>query len=222
MPMHLDTLAEECRRISSVVGSLGEEDFDRSTRLPGWRIRELLAHLCIELRATSEGLAQLPPAQASIDFVEYWRSYDPDAESGRIADEARELAASAGSGAELAAEWVETWRRAVGEATMHDGSRAVFNDGLVLTLNDFLATRVVEVTVHGLDLARALDLPPWATVKGLADTVVTLEGLLGIRAPSALAWDRITFVEAGTGRRPLTASEQMILGELAGRFPLIR
>jgi hypothetical protein len=63
-----------------------------------------------------------------------------------------------------------------------------------------LTTRVVELTVHGLDLARALGVPPCATVKGRADTVATLEGLLGIRAPSALAWDEVTFVEKGTGR----------------------
>jgi uncharacterized protein (TIGR03083 family) len=222
MPLHLDTLAEECRRISSVVESLVEEDFDRPTRLPAWTIRELLAHLWIEVRAISECLDRLPPAQATIDAIDYWRSYDPDAEGGPIADEAKELAASVGSAAELAAGWGETWRRAVQVATMHDGNRPVFEDGLALTLNDFLITRVIEATVHGLDLARALGLPPWATVNGLADTVATLEGLLGIRAPSALAWGEVSFVEKGTGRQPLTASEQVILGELTGRFPLLR
>src|SRR6478735_4560212 len=160
MPLHLETLAVECQRISTVVESLGEEDFDRPTRLPAWSIRELLAHLCIEVRAISECLALFPPAQVTIDSVEYWRRYDPDAESGPIADTAKELAGSYGSGADLAAAWVESWRQAVQVATMHDGSRPVFEEGLALTLNDFLTTRVVELTVHGLDLARALGRPP--------------------------------------------------------------
>jgi uncharacterized protein (TIGR03083 family) len=222
MPMHLEALRQECQRISSVADALTEPDFARPTRLPVWNVKEVLAHLCLEVEATTAVLDELPPAVVQTSAVSYWRSYDPDAEGGPIADAARERAATFASGAELAEIWGEVWRSAVHVASLHDGSRAVREEGLGMTLNDFLETRVVEVTVHGLDLADALGRPAWASLEALRTTTITLDALLGIPAPSALAWDDVTFVEKATGRRPLTSDERLVLGQLANLFPLLR
>ncbi len=220
MPLHLEALRQECHRISSTVDGLSEAEFELPTGLPAWNVKELLAHVCLEVEAITAVLDELPPARVQTDSVSYWR-YDSDAEAGPIAERAKEHAATFAAGADLAEIFGEVWRSAVHVASLNDGSRAVRSEGLGLTLNEFLKTRVVEATVHGLDLAHALGRPAWASAEGLAVTVGTLDALLGIPSPSALSWDDVTFVEKGTGRQPLTPEEQALLGELGTRFPLL-
>jgi hypothetical protein len=90
-----------------------------------------------------------------------------------------------------------------------------------MTLEEFLKTRVVEITVHGMDLADALQRDPWPTAEGLDLTTEILRGILGADAPSELGWGPMTFVEKGTGRQPLSELERSTLGPLAERFPLL-
>jgi uncharacterized protein (TIGR03083 family) len=159
MPMHLEVLRGECRRISTVVDALPEQSFAERTRLPAWTIKDLLAHLCIEVEATTDGLAEFPPAAVHEDSVSYW-SYDATVESEPIADAAKALAATFGSGAGLAAAWDRAWRTVVEVATSHEDSRPIRSGTSAMTLNEFLKTRILEVTVHGLDLADALGRRP--------------------------------------------------------------
>ena len=90
-----------------------------------------------------------------------------------------------------------------------------------IRLDEFVTTRVLEIGVHGLDLAAALGRPPWLT-SGAASVVLSiLAGLLGEDPSPALGWSDLTFIETGTGRRPLTDAERSVLGERAGAFPLL-
>jgi uncharacterized protein (TIGR03083 family) len=221
MPMHLEVLRGECRRISTVVDALPEESFAERTRLPAWTIKDLLAHLYIELEATIDGLAEFPPAAVHADSVSYW-SYDATVESEPIADAAKALAATFGSGADLAAAWDRVWRAVVEVATSHEDSRPIRSGASAMTLNEFLKTRILEVTVHGLDLAATLGRPAWATPRGLAITTDILIARLGVPPPSSLGWDDLMFVEKGTGRQPLSQQDGAILGELSSLFPLLR
>ena len=88
-------------------------------------------------------------------------------------------------------------------------------------MDDFLKTRVLEVTVHRMDLEDALGRKGWGTDRAVSIVDDTLEGLLGEQPPSELEWDVVDFIEVGAGRRPLTEEERRILGALADRFPLI-
>lgn len=220
MPWSLDALRDECQRISTVVLALGAADFARPTRLPSWSVKEVLAHLYMVVQRTSLSLAELPPPAADADAITYW-SYERATDAPATAEAARTLAASYEGGHELALAWDATWRRAVEAASLEDGPRPVVTWGPVLTLDDFLRTRVLELVVHGIDLARALDRPPWATRGGMLITLAILTALLGIGPPSALRWNDVAFVEKGTGRIPLTRGEREILGGLADRFPLL-
>jgi hypothetical protein len=82
-------------------------------------------------------------------------------------------------------------------------------------------TRVLEATVHGLDLALAVGRAPWATREGLEVTCAVLYGLLGDRPPEGIGWSAIEFVETATGRRRLTDRERARLGAPAEQFPLL-
>ena len=81
---------------------------------------------------------------------------------------------------------------------------------------------VLELAVHGLDLAAALDREPWMTAPA-AD--VTEELLLpgaaaaGLRA--AAGWDQVTLIAALTGRRRVTSAQaRLIASSGAGRLAL--
>ncbi len=106
-------------------------------------------------------------------------------------------------------------------AAREDRGRIVSTWGPTLTLDEYLKTRVLEITVHRMDLEDALGQKGWGTDKAVSIVDDTLEGLLGEQPPSDLEWDMVEFIETGTGRRPLSEEEREILGPLAERFPLL-
>jgi uncharacterized protein (TIGR03083 family) len=216
----LEALRAECELVSQTVLGLPEDEFAKPTRCSDWNVKELLAHMYRDVNRTNVGLDEPPPPQADADAVSYWRSYDPSVDSSAIADRAKELAASYGSGQELASAWDEMWQQAVARATTTDRARVVATWGPALTLDDFLATRVLEITVHRTDLNDSLGLPPDPTEDGLE---VTNEILLGLTdAPAAdVPLKGLDLLETGTGRRPLSDDERKALGDLADRFPLL-
>jgi uncharacterized protein (TIGR03083 family) len=217
----LEALAEECEEVSKIVLDLLEDDFDRPTRCTAWNVKELLGHMYRDVDRTNTALASLPPPEATHDAVTYWTSYDPVTDGRDIADRAKELAGQFGSGTQLAESWDQMWRRAVRAAGKADRARLVATWGPVTTLEEYLRTRVLEVTVHRMDLEDALGRKGWGTDRAVSIVDEILEGLLGREPPSDLEWDVVDFIEAGTGRRELTGGERKILGPLAGRFPLL-
>jgi uncharacterized protein (TIGR03083 family) len=217
----LAAVQDECELVSGVVLGLSEADFHRSTRCPAWSVKQLLGHMFRDVDRLNIALQQPLPQAADTTAVTYWRSYDPVTDGVAIADRAKELAASYPSGKQLGEAWDEMWRRAVEAARSTRRDRVIVSWGPTLTLEEFLKTRVLEITVHGTDLADALSMRPWPTGSGLAITREILVGLLGQEPPPELRWDDGAFLEKGTGRRPLTEDDRARLGELATRFPLL-
>jgi hypothetical protein len=94
--------------------------------------------------------------------------------------------------------------------------------GDLMLLTEFLRTRVLELAVHGLDLAVALGREPWMTRPAAQ---VTEELLLPAPAAATLrartGWDQVTAIGALTGRRPVTLAEARLIGSLGtGRIAL--
>ncbi|MFB8212969.1 hypothetical protein [Streptomyces sp. NPDC056010] len=87
-----------------------------------------------------------------------------------------------------------------------------------MLLSEFLLTRVVEVAVHGLDLADALGREPWLT-SAAGDAV--LELLLGagqMAAVGKLGWSQSHFLRKVTGREPLDEKEAAQIEQLGIRW----
>jgi uncharacterized protein (TIGR03083 family) len=217
----LDVLRGECRLVSDAVLTLPDEDFARPTRCTAWNVKELLGHLYRDVDRINVALSQPGPAEPNNDAVSYWRSYDPVSDGPDIADRAKELAAAHPTGESLARAWDQMWPRALRTAGQSDRSRIVVTWGPALTLDEFLKTRVLEVTIHGADLADGLGRPLWVTADGLRITNQILRALAGADLPHQLGWDDITLMEKGSGRSRITKEERGILGSLADRFPLM-
>jgi uncharacterized protein (TIGR03083 family) len=217
----LEPLREECELVSKALDGLSEEDFAMPTRCSAWNVKELLAHMYRGVDRINVGLEAPPPEEPDADSVSYWGRYEPIAEGADIADRAKHLAAAFGSGRDLALSWDPMWRRAMDAAERAGPNRLVVTWGPALELDEFLRTRVLEITVHRLDLEVAFGRKGWGTDQAISIVDDILVGLLGLEPPAELEWDAIDFIEAGTGRRALNDDERSMLGPLAERFPLL-
>ena len=218
-----DALGEECLKTTEVVLSLPERDFGLPTRCPPWDVKALLGHMWRGMDRLRTALAAPAPPEPDTDAVSYWRRYEKgrSADSASISRRAQEAAASFPTGRDLARSFDALWREALDAVRSEDGGRVVSTWGPRLQLEEYLKTRVLEMAVHGLDLARALSREPWVTPAGAATTREILVGLLGSDPPPALGWDDVAFIEKGTGRQEVSAGEREVLGERAGLFPLL-
>jgi hypothetical protein len=155
-------------------------------------------------------LAAPRPDKAEVSAVEYYRPDDRFAartNAARIAL-AQDHAARQVNGAALAEDFTTTWQQ-VDQLCGAEPEESVVRTrhGDAMLLSQFLVTRIVEVAVHGLDVADALGRDPWLTAQA-GDVVMEL--LLGpghVTAVDELGWDRAAFLRKATGREALRPAE---------------
>ncbi|MFG3001640.1 hypothetical protein [Streptomyces sp. NPDC048340] len=82
-------------------------------------------------------------------------------------------------------------------------------------MSQFLLTRVVEVAVHGLDLADALGREPWLTAAAGDAVVELLVGSEQMAAAGQLGWSRPYFLRRATGREPLQDAEAALRSRIS-------
>jgi uncharacterized protein (TIGR03083 family) len=217
----VDVLVAECEAVTTLLLDLDEHDFGRPTRCPPWDIRHLVAHLYRDFERIPIALAHPTRRRPETDRVGYWRSYDPATNGQRTQARAAAIAARYATGSRLASSFHALWREALGQAARADLDQAVMTWGPVMRLEEFLATRIVEIAVHGLDVTDALTRSPVLTPAAGQAVVEVLHALLGAGLPGELGWNQIVFIDKATGRAELTGVERDRLGNLARRFPLI-
>jgi uncharacterized protein (TIGR03083 family) len=214
-------LDEESRLAARSLSAVADDAFAGPTRLPVWTLKELFAHMWSDLDRIRMYLAGPAPAAADTDAVAYWRRYDPADDGPITAERARGIAGRFASGAELVRSFDDARAEAIALAVATPEDRIVATWGPTMRFDEYLRTRILEMGVHGLDLADALGGEPWLT-PGAADvTRRILIGLLGEEPAIVRRWSDRSFIEAGTGRRGLTYESHAALGPLARAFPLL-
>ncbi|MEW2384706.1 maleylpyruvate isomerase N-terminal domain-containing protein [Micromonospora sp. NPDC047707] len=207
VPAVHEAFRDECGRLVDVLRDLTEDDLDRPTDCRPWAVRDLLAHVRTGLGRLTDMLAAPAPPRAEVDAAGYFGApkFTPPVDAARIdagRREGRDLTT-----ADLADDVDRVWRATLDAVDAEPAGRLVrTRHGDAMTVVEFLRTRVVEVGVHGLDLAAALDRPPWLTPTAAAVVADLLTG--GRPAPDALGWDRLTLIRKATGRTPLTGAER--------------
>ena len=190
---------EPVRNLATVT----EAEFERPTRCVPWTVRALLAHVDTGADRVITMLAEPPPSAADTDAAGYYRADTrfSSATNRERVDGAIAAAARADRGAVHAAHFTQTWRDAYTAVAAQAPDRVVrTRHGDAMLLTDFMVTRVVELVLHGLDFADALDRPPWTHDSALE--VVTRLLLPTATQPvlDALGWDQMTLVRVATGR----------------------
>ncbi|MCG5440135.1 maleylpyruvate isomerase N-terminal domain-containing protein [Micromonospora sp. PSH25] len=197
----------ECARFTEILAELTDDDLNRPTDCPPWNVRDLIAHTRTGAGRLTDMLAVPASPRAEVNAAGYFGAakFTAEVDADRIADGQRE-ALQVGRAA-LATEFDRAWRDTEAAVAATQPDRVVrTRHGDAMRLDEFLRTRVVEVGVHGLDLAAALGRPPWLTPPA---AVVIAELLTGGRpTPAGLSWDRLTLIRKATGRAVLTAAER--------------
>ncbi|MCO1597682.1 maleylpyruvate isomerase N-terminal domain-containing protein [Micromonospora sp. RHAY321] len=196
----------ECARLAGILTELDETDLDRPTGCPPWTVRELIAHVRTGVGRVTDMLAAPAPPTAQVDAAAYFGAakFTPEVDAARIAGGRRDARQV---DQEALTHLDRVWRAADAAVAAAPPERVVrTRHGDAMRLTEFLRTRVVEVGVHGLDLAAALDRPPWLTAPA-AEVIADL--LTGGRAvPAELRWDRLTLIRKTTGRAALSGAER--------------
>ncbi len=191
--------------------------FTRASPCPPWTVGELLYHVRLAVGRVPDMLAGPEPADGPLvsapGYYRPGRRFSSAANTERIAA-ARKGAAAAAAGTAIAREVEQAWRESWALTRAAPQARAVrTRHGDRMLLTEFLRTRVLELAVHGLDLAAGLGRQRWMT----AAAARVLAGLLlpaGTTAQMLLGetgWDQITLIARATRRIPLTAAETTLI-----------
>ena len=193
----IDAFAQECAATEETLAGVPDDAWDRPA-LGSWNLSQLAAHL---VRATTRVTEYLPlpvDGEPACDRVSYFQ-FDYDAAAAGVAqrsvDEAEGVDPSVWCG-----RFGAGWRATVVAADTHGPDQLLTTFRGPMRLDEYLATRVLEVVVHHLDVRVALDLPPIPTPAAATMTMGILEQLLGEPRPRNLG--RTRFIQVATGRLP--------------------
>jgi uncharacterized protein (TIGR03083 family) len=176
-----EALLEQSRTVLAWLRRLPTEAYERPSVLPGWSVRQLAGHLLLVHTGLARALEE-PTTEAAVPIHEFVTRYRRDVEMITSST----LEASAGlSGREV----VERLESAIDDlATRIDSlrlSQVISTRRGPVTIEDHLATRIVELVVHTDDLNRSVpDASPAALERSaLARCTRTLAGILAAQHP---------------------------------------
>ena len=166
-----------------VVGAdlerLGDADLAQPSVLPGWTVRELVAHLVV-VADSIRHLEPLPANAGVLSLSEYLAGYAERADriSGLTQEAAVELT-------DLPAGYHERWDDAMHRLETIAGADKVLARRGAARLADLVVTRIVELVVHADDLSRSVPHVAMSPMPSAATTVVAraLLDVLAVRQP---------------------------------------
>jgi len=183
-------LAREWALVRAWVDALPAGAYDRASVLDGWTVRDLAAHLGPGISVLSNA-GDAEAGAVGLSHAAYVGQYGANA--GAIAEGTRRVAAARADdlGAFLDDAWAgaEAWLDARGP----DGRQLVQAKRGPIQLVQLVRTRLVEVVVHGDDLARSVPdvAAPEHDRDALREVVKLLLGVLAERAPGATVEVRV-------------------------------
>src|SRR3954465_3851225 len=203
----IDLLDRELRAVDELLNGLTDDDWARPTRLvpegdvPRWRVAGPGAHHDISIGLTLGLLDTVQGGQPGRDRVSFFI-----ADRSQVAPVVYDYAVK--HAAEQTRESLVQQTRSTFSRSL-DGIRATDRSAIgsgffaLMTLEEWVPTRVVEAVVHGIDVTDALDRPTVATPEGIALTARILDELLARRTvagrPADLGDDEAC-VRAAPGR----------------------
>ncbi len=216
----LDTLEAELSAVLAVFRGLAPGDWQRSTLLvpvdpdlPKWTVFELAGHFDISIGLTRMLIASPEQTQAARDRTSFF--INPRSETGPVVYSYAYAMVDGKAPADMPDVLAETFGKAVHEARAVDAGLVGPGYFAPMRADEFVASRIVEAVVHGIDLSQALGIEYVATPPGVAVTASILDDLLARRTvgsrPAELA-DDMDWVLAASGRAETTDNRLPLIG----------
>jgi len=204
------TLEVELAQVEQAFRGLGDAEWATPTKLrplddtkPHWTVFELAGHFDISIGLTVMLMAEPQQGQVGRDRVSFF--IFPRSEHAQVIYDYAYTIVEGKTPAQMPDVLAATFAKTI------EGARSTPPDTVgsgyyaLMRLDEFVASRVVEAVVHGMDLTDALGREPMATPEGVAVTAAILDDLLARRTvagrPADLA-DDLAWVRAASGRGP--------------------
>lgn len=217
----IDALAAEGAKTAEFLNGLDAPQWKAPTRCAPWDVREIVVHITAMVEAVAD-TAERPPVNAEPEKSRVtWWDYDIEEDQAATLDWVMQEAAGYPDGP-LADRWQSALDRCVPAvvASMTDGDPVVQPGENPILMSEYVATRVLEITIHTMDVRDAFALGPDPSPEGIAVTLEILEARLGAD-PRAMGFDAADFILLSTGRRPLADEDLERLGSRIDRLPLL-
>jgi len=216
----IGTLEAELTAVADVFAGLAPDQWRRSTLLvpvdpdlPKWTVFELAGHFDIAIGLTRMLIAGQQDAQPARDRTSFF--INPRSETGPVVYAYAYTMVEGKTPADMPGVLAETFTKTVSEARAVPASLVGPGYFAPMRADEFVASRIVEAVVHGIDLAQALGTPYFATDDGIAATAAILDDLLARRTtgrrPAALA-DDLDWILAASGRGPSDDNRLPLIG----------
>jgi hypothetical protein len=203
-------LEMELGQVEQRFRGLSEAEWATPTKLrpldetkPPWTLFELAGHFDISIGLTVMLMAEPQAGQVGRDRVSFF--IFPRSEVAPVVYDYAYTMVEGKTPAQMPDTLAATFAKTV------EGARSLAPETVgpgyyaLMRLDEFVASRVVEAVVHGLDLTDALGRDPMATPEGVAVTAAILDDLLARKTvpgrPAGLS-DDMAWVRAASGRGP--------------------
>jgi len=195
-------LKAESAALAEVFSGLSQADLCCATRCQPWTVHTLAGHIIRGIERTIDMLYNAHSEDHHPNSLIYYQSplrSDPTRNTKRN-DGAAATAARFTSGVEIALA-LEEAIAAIEDAVTRVGNNVAVTThwGPVMRAEDYLVTRVVELAVHGIDVADSLRLRSWLTPEAEHVLTTLIMGLAG-RSPASFDSLPATLIRLATGR----------------------
>jgi len=234
-------LAAEAEALQAALTGLTVQESSLPSPCAPWTVGELLCHVVIGAGRVAQALAEPEPSDPGLaspgtassgtassgtaGTADYYRQdnrFSAAVDADRIAT-ARALARELGEPEQMTRELGRRCRETVSLLASAPPDRTITTrHGDRMLLTDFAGTRLVELAVHGLDLAAGLGRPPWLTEEA-ADVLENLWLPPGTarRVRDQTRCGRVTLIAWLTCRADASPAERRLLNEAGARFPAL-
>ncbi|MDX2681025.1 maleylpyruvate isomerase family mycothiol-dependent enzyme [Streptomyces soliscabiei] len=176
--------------VRRAVATLTPEQLALPTRLAGWTVRDLAAHVTMAVETVSRNLDRPEPPKAELALLDW--PFATAVRAAGISDDTLDLAAAHPDQNALSALYARTEERLTEALATAPGDRLLAARTGAIALADYLVTRTVELVVHTDDLNAAvpgLDIP--YDRQALAAATRLLADALAVKAPGGATEVRI-------------------------------
>jgi Mycothiol maleylpyruvate isomerase N-terminal domain len=216
----LSVLEAELAAVERVFAGLSDDEWRLPTKLvpvdpdlPHWTVFELAGHFDIAIGLTRMLIAGAGESQPARDRASFF--INPRSETAPVVYDYAYKMVEGKTPAGMPGVPHETFSKTVAEARAVPASTVGPGYFAPMRVDEFVASRIVEAVVHGIDLTQTLGREPIATAEGIAATAAILDDLLARRTipgrPPQLP-DDLGWILAASGRAKSSDSRLPLIG----------